>query len=90
MSRQTLYEFVVRKLDCYQGAGGKLDVADPPLLGDASGFYHRQCSDLGRPCFRERLFRCCCQPLEHEFLPMGLTQATVKVALTFKDPFQVF
>jgi len=73
-----------------QGAGGNLGVADPPLLGGTSGFYYHECSDLGRPCFREGLFRCCCQPLEHGFLPMGLTQANVKAALTFKDPFQVF
>jgi len=45
---------------------------------------------LGRSHFRERLFRCCCQHLEHGFLPMGLTQANVKAALTFKDLFQVF
>jgi len=49
--------FAVFKLDCYQGAGDNLDVADPPLLGNTSGFNHHQ-SDLGRPCFRERLFRC--------------------------------
>jgi len=33
------YHFAVFKLG-YQGAGGNLDVADPPLLGDASGFYY--------------------------------------------------
>ena len=32
------YHFAVFKFDCYQGAGGNLDVADHPLLGDASGF----------------------------------------------------
>ena len=48
------------------------------------------CQGCWRPHFRKKLFRCCCQSLEHGFLPMGLTHANVKAALTIKDFFQVF